>query len=144
MKSKPKILPYVFLCCTTISGSVFAGAMSDIAPKSSNHFEVIGALGIANLMAGDGYLGVTDSETDRLLQTNRNDWNTFTGQLGIGYVYYLHGAQQYAENTQWFPWIEPEVNGYYLPKLIGKKMTNAGSSFNKAFFQLKIRKNSLC
>jgi opacity protein-like surface antigen len=82
--------------------------------KGSNHFEVIGALGIASLMAGDGYLGVTSSETDRLVQTNRNDWDAFTAQLGIGSIYYLNGAQQYAENTQWFPWIEPELNAYYL------------------------------
>lgn len=79
-----------------------------------NHFEAIGALGIANLKADDAYLGVTTSETDRLFQTNRSDWNAFTGQLGIGYLYYMHGAQQYSDNTQWFPIIEPEVNAYYL------------------------------
>ncbi|MBL7481765.1 SPOR domain-containing protein [Legionella bononiensis] len=82
--------------------------------QDPNHFEVIGALGVANLMLGDGYMGVTSDETDRLVQTNSNDWDTFTGQLGLGYVYYLHGAQRYSENTQWFPWIEPELNGYYL------------------------------
>ncbi len=112
MKSKLKGLNY--LCCFALSGSVFAGAMGDITPQSVNHFEVIGALGFANLSAGDGYLGVTSSETDRLVQTNNNNWNTFAAQLGLGYVYYLHGAQQYSENVQWFPWIEPELNGYYL------------------------------
>ncbi|MBA3535379.1 MAG: SPOR domain-containing protein [Tatlockia sp.] len=88
-----------------------------IAPlRNPNHFEVIGAVGIANLEAEDGYLVVTSDETDQLIQTNHNDWNNFTGQLGIGYVYYLHGAQQYSENLQWFPWIEPELNGYYLSR----------------------------
>jgi len=58
-------------------------------------------------------LRVTNSEVDKLVQTN-NDWNTFAAQLGIGYLYYLNGAQEYSENLQWFPWVEPEINGYYL------------------------------
>lgn len=86
-----------------------------LAPvKGPNHLEVIGALGIASLNAGDGSLGVTSNETDRLVQTNSNDWNTFTAQLGIGSIYYLRDAQQYSENTQWFPSVEPELNAYYL------------------------------
>jgi opacity protein-like surface antigen len=113
MKSQLKGLRLNYLACyLTLSGSVFAGTMGNVAP--ANHFEGIGALGVASLDAGDGYLGVTSSETDRLVQTNRNNWDIFTAQLGIGYVYYLFGAQQYSENIQWFPWIDPEINGYYI------------------------------
>lgn len=108
--------------------------------KGPNHFEVIGALGIANLMAGDGYLGVTSSETDRLVQTNSSDWNTFTGQLGLGYVYYLHGAQRYSENTQWFPLIEPEINGYYLGRnsIKGDVWRFSSPAFNDMTYNMPI------
>lgn len=82
--------------------------------KGPNHLEVIGALGIASLNAGDGYLGVTSSETDRLVPTNNNEWGALTAQLGIGSIYYLHNALQYSDYLQWFPWIEPELNAYYL------------------------------
>jgi opacity protein-like surface antigen len=117
-----------------------------LAPvKGPNHFEVIGAVGIANLMAGDGYLGVTSSETDRLVQTNRNDWSTFTGQLGIGYVYYLNGAQQYSENTQWFPWIEPELNGYYLARnsITGDVWRFGSPAFNDMTYNMPIESTRL-
>lgn len=108
--------------------------------KSANHLEVIGALGIASLTAGDGYLGVTSSETDRLVQTNRNDWNTFTAQLGIGSIYYLNGAQQYSENTQWFPWIEPEVNAYYLggESIKGDVWRFSSPAFNDMTFNMPV------
>lgn len=79
-----------------------------------NHFEVIGAVGVGNLMPGSGLLGVTSNETDFLVQPNGNNWNTFAGQAGIGYVYYRPGALQYSDKAQWFTAIEPEVNGYYL------------------------------
>jgi opacity protein-like surface antigen len=86
-----------------------------LAPmKDPNHLDVMGALGVAQLNSGTGYLGITSSETDRLNPNNNNGWDAFTGQIGVGYVLYLHGAQQYSENTQWFPWVEPQIRGYYL------------------------------
>lgn len=82
--------------------------------KAKNHFEVIAGLGIAKLNAGNSELGVTSSETDKLVQTNPNAWNTFGAQLGVGYIHYFGDARQYADKVQWFPSIEPEVNLYYL------------------------------
>ena len=69
-------------------------------------------LGIAGLRANDTNLGVTESETDKLV--NKDAWGTFAAQLGIGYVYYFRDSQQYSDQTQWFPSIEPELNVYYL------------------------------
>ena len=82
MKSKANGFYSISLCCLALSGTVFAGAMGGVM-ADPNHFDLIGAGGVANLMAGDGFLGVTSSETDRLVQTNRNAWNTFTGQVGL-------------------------------------------------------------
>jgi opacity protein-like surface antigen len=86
----------------------------DPAPVDYNHFEILGAGGIAKLDAGNSQLGVTGSEQDRLVQTNSNNWNTAAAQLGVGYVYYFGNARPYSKKVQWFPSIEPEINGYYL------------------------------
>ncbi len=88
-------------------------ASSGLETTVGNHFEIIGALGAANISADDVNLRVTTSEIDRLVP-NSSDWNTFAAQLGVGYFYYLNGAQEFSENLQWFPSVEPEINGYYL------------------------------
>lgn len=93
--------------------SLAAGAM-DIDALVANHFEVIGALGVGAYGPGDGVLGVTSNETDRLVQSGNNNWNNLAAQLGVGYVHYFRDPQQYPDSVLWFPSIEPEVNGYYL------------------------------
>ena len=85
-----------------------------IEPRATNHIDFIGALGVASLDLSDGYLEVTSSETDRLIQTNNNNWNTLAAQLGVGYVYYSSNYNPYSDQAQWFTSIEPEINGYYL------------------------------
>jgi opacity protein-like surface antigen len=96
------------------SDNVIIKNINILEPIAGNHFEVIGGLGIAGINASNASMRVTSSEVDTLVQTNNNDWNTFAAQLGIGYLYFLNGAQEYSENLQWFPWVEPEINGYYL------------------------------
>lgn len=139
MKSKLKGLKHFFFCFA-LSGSVFAGAMGIIVPASSNHFEVTGALGVAGLGVSNGFLGVTSSETDRLVQTNRYDWNTFAGQLGLGYVFYVPGAQLYSEKVQWFSSLEPELNGYYLSRtnLIGEVRRFGSPNFNEMTYKIPV------
>lgn len=108
--------------------------------KPNNHFEILGGLGVANLRADDGELGVTSNETDKLVQTNSNDWNTFAAQLGAGYVYYFGDAQTYSDDTQWFPSIEPELNLYYLSSnsIDGDVWRFNSSAFNNATFDIPI------
>ncbi|GEM_PF-2465505 len=84
------------------------------AEKARDHFEIIGALGAAKLNAGNSQLGITSSETDTLVQTNANNWTSYAGQLGAGYVHYFRDAQQYSDHVQWFPSIEPQLNFYPL------------------------------
>ncbi|AMQ28679.1 TPA: SPOR domain-containing protein [Legionella pneumophila] len=93
---------------------VVVGDKDGLDPTAPNHFDIIGAIGVATLEAGDSYLGVTSSETDRLVQTNSNDWNTLAAQLGVGYVYYFHNYNPFSDQVQWFTAIEPQINGYYL------------------------------
>ena len=106
IKYKPKFEPEYKTSHSMVVGDV-AGE-----PRRG-YFELIGAGSLSAVDAGDGLLGVTSSETDTLVQTNENDWNSWGGQFGVGYVYFRANAQKYAERTQWFPMIEPEVNVYY-------------------------------
>ena len=87
-----------------------------LTTKTDGNFEVIAALGLANVgVHGSSELGVTSSESDRLVSNGgSNSWNTFAAQLGLGYVYYLGDSQQSSDQLQWFPSVEPEINLYYL------------------------------
>jgi opacity protein-like surface antigen len=81
-----------------------------IAPLiSPNHFEVHGAIGIANIRAKDSLLGVTRSEIDKLVQTNDGHWGTGL-QLGLGYVFYRPNALLFPDHIQWLTAIEPQLN----------------------------------
>lgn len=77
------------------------------------YFEIIGAGSLSTTNQSNAFLGVTSNETDTLVQTNSNAWNSWGGQLGLGYVYFLRDAQEYSEHVQWFPMVEPQVNVYY-------------------------------
>lgn len=118
-----------------------------LAPvAATNYFEFIGAIGIANLDAGDSYLGVTSSETDKLIQTNDNDWNTVSAQLGIGYVYYLRDAQRYSDQVQWFPSIEPELNVYFLSSnsgIKGEVLRFGDTTFNDLTYKMPFHSNRI-
>ncbi|MEO8965196.1 MAG: outer membrane beta-barrel protein, partial [Gammaproteobacteria bacterium] len=126
MKFKMKPVLPLLICCLASSGSALADASDtkyhykDViykdapTPKNHDHFEVIGAGGTAKLNQGNSSFAVTSSESDTLHQTNASDWNTLAAQLGVGYVHYLHGAERYPKHIQWFPMVEPELNGYYL------------------------------
>lgn len=98
----------------TINPKIVIDDKTSIEPTAPNHIDIIGAIGVANLAAGNGSLGVTSSETDTLVQTNGNNWNTLAAQLGVGYVHYLRNYNPYSDQVQWFTAIEPELNGYYL------------------------------
>ncbi len=76
-------------------------------------FEFIAMGGIANLDADDASIDVTRSETDRLVQTDDDDWENWTGRLGIGYNYPLTDEFNH-EELVWFPIITPQLNFYYL------------------------------
>ena len=58
MKSRIKALRCFSLHCLALSGSVFAGGMGAVVAPVANpsHFEVLGAVGIANLIADDSKL----------------------------------------------------------------------------------------
>lgn len=120
---------------------VIIGDKDGIEPTAPNHIDIIGALGFASLGASDGYLGVTSSETDKLVQTNDNKWNTFAAQLGVGYVYYLRNYSPFSDQLQWFTAIEPQLNGYYLGQssIKGDVWRFSDPTFNEMTFNMPIQ-----
>jgi opacity protein-like surface antigen len=122
------------------TSQVVIGDKDGLNPTVPNHFDIIGAIGVADLEAGDGYLGVTSSETDRLVQTNSNDWNTLAAQLGVGYVYYFQNYTPFSDTVQWFTAIEPQINGYYLGQgdINGDVWRFSNSNFNDMTYHLSI------
>ena len=133
---------------TSVSSFLLLLALSNTAFASqANHYELIGALGAANLRTGGGsQLGVTSSETDKLQQTNNNNWNTFATQLGVGYIYYFHQYTKTPEKVQWFPAIEPEINLYYLSSnsnIKGNVWRFGSSAFNQLTYQMPLRSTRL-
>lgn len=123
------------------AGSKSVDLGSNTPEKAHDHPEIIGALGVGDLMPGSGQLGVTNSETDFLVQPNGNNWNVFGAQAGVGYVHYFPGALQYSENLQWFPSIEPKLNAYYLGQetFSGDVWRFNSSAFNEMTYTMSIQ-----
>ncbi len=76
-------------------------------------FEILVMGGTVSLDAEDTSLQITEWETDKLTQANEGDWKSWTGQIGVGYVYPLAEDLETGD-VQWFPLINPQLNVYYL------------------------------
>jgi opacity protein-like surface antigen len=125
-------LVFCVLICAFNTSFAAISSVPTIRAHTPGYFEVIGAGSISNVDA-DGSIAVTSSETDTLHQTNNNAWNSWGGQLGVGYVYFLGHAVEYSDKVQWFPTFEPELNVYF------NKYKNSGQVWrfgSPAFSQL--------
>ena len=85
MKNETKIewiTPLIVLCTLMLACPVTFAASHHAKKKLYNahtpgYFEAIGAGSVSNVRAANGHLGVTSSETDTLVQTNNNAWNSW-------------------------------------------------------------------
>jgi len=115
--------------------------------ESHNHFDILGAVGVATITTDtdNAKLGVTSSETDLLVQTSGNRWNSFEGQLGAGYVYYFGDAQPYSNQTQWFPSVEPELNVYHITNhnISGDVWRFSSPAFNQLTYTTSVQSTRL-
>ena len=152
MKLQMKKIHCLLFCCVAFSGSVAASTVvkTDIQQPyfytQLNHLEVMGALGAANLNAGNSLLGVTTSETDKLVQTNSNNWGTFDAQLGVGYVYYFAETGPVINKVQWLPTVEPQLNLYYLQNntgVNGNVWRFNNPAFNQLTYKMPVRSTRL-
>jgi opacity protein-like surface antigen len=147
-----KGIPYLFfsLCIVALNGAAFASTpkhsykdYKDMPLRSSNHFEVIGAGGLAKLRAGNSTYAVTGDETDTLVQTNENQWSTLAGQLGGGYVYYFYSNRRHTNHLRWFPSIEPQLNLYQLSSDSIEGNVLRFGSYNQGTFDIPVRSTRL-
>ncbi len=107
----------------------------------SDHFAIIGSLGVANLRVKNSVIGVTYDETDRLLQTNKNHWESLGAQVGLGYVHYFRGNTGYLGQAQWFPFIQPQVNVHFIngnPGIKGNVQLFESQDSNQLFFNAPV------
>ncbi len=114
-----------------VSKTAFALGLGFFSDNIPVNFEIIGGLGGAQVNAGNSELGVTQSETDKLVQTNTNAWNSWIGQVGLGFIYYFGSPLRYSEQIQWFPSLEPELN---LKQLSNNNITGNVWRFNSPAF----------
>ncbi len=82
-------------------------------------FQLSLLLGIATLNQDDGSIKVAPDEVDVLTQSNGNDWDTWTGQFGVGYVMPLYWGEDAEESKMesgiaWFDTITPQINVYVI------------------------------
>ena len=164
MNLKRKRISCLLFCCLAVSGSVFAAIPGQntatmkkdhyrngaISKKPHNHFEVLGALSISQLEAGSSNLGVTSSETDKLVQTNSDSWNAPGGQLGVGYIYNFQRAEKYyskhkEKRVKWFTSIEPQVNLYQISSnsIKGDVWRFGSSAFNQMTYDIPVHSTRL-
>lgn len=130
----------------TYKGAVgYKGEVMAEPEMKRNHFEGIGALGIGKLNAANSYLGVTQSETDSLVQTNSSSWDTFGAQLGAGYIFNRCGTLQCSDHVQWFTAIEPQVNLYYLASnsIKGNVVRFNNANFNQMTYDMPVHSTRL-
>lgn len=139
----------IFICllfsCSAIASPITSPVHTNykneisIAATDPNHFELIAAAGIMQLNAGHSFIGITTNETDELIQTNDNRWNTWVGQLGIGFVNFFPNKLAFSPLTQWFPSWEPQVNFYYSPNYVeGDIYRFSDPAFNEFNFKTSI------
>lgn len=140
MKLKMKSISAAILFGTMLSSPVIAFSET----TQGNYFEAIGAVGAANLRANDGNIGITSSETDKLVQTNQNKWKTIDAQVGAGYFYYFKTSQN--GSLQILPSIEPQLNLYYLYSndgLRGNVLRYGDAAYNQLTYQIPVRSTRL-
>jgi opacity protein-like surface antigen len=102
----------IIMSCIDCPAAFAAQSSPTLAKKQAytpGYLEVIAAGNLSNVNTRNSTIAVTRSETDKLVQTNQNAWNSWGGQFGVGYVYFLGQAVEFSQATQWFPKFESEV-----------------------------------
>ncbi|MFA6036700.1 MAG: outer membrane beta-barrel protein [Legionellales bacterium] len=120
-------------CLAAVCTTVLA---NDFEPYSE--FILMG--GITTIDAEDTDLVVTASETDKLVQTNGNDWDTWTGQIGFGYVFSF--VEDFSTgDVAWFPIINPQINLYVIgdSDITGDVWRFESPAYNQADYTMGFR-----
>ena len=105
---------------------VVSGPLDEKGLFDDGNFQFSTLIGIATVDQNDGTIAVTRSETDTLLQTNGDAWDSWTGMFGVGYVfplewedeeeysYHRHAEEPNDNEPRWFGTVTPQLNLYIL------------------------------
>ena len=118
----------VLLSCATLAatGVAFAGGDKDYdrelvmrddrvyEEEEEGFFELLVFGGVASMDPESTTLHVSPDETDLLTNSTSDDWDSWTAQVGVGYVYPIEGDDMYTGDVRWFANINPQLNLYYL------------------------------
>lgn len=80
----------------------------------TGYYEFVGGFGLAQVIIGKSFIGVTPTETDLLYQFNYRAFRSGVFHAGIGYLSFLNASERYFCKKTWFPSIEPILNLYYF------------------------------
>ncbi|MGA2654959.1 MAG: outer membrane beta-barrel protein [Gammaproteobacteria bacterium] len=69
--------------------------------------------GISSIDMEDTSLVINATDVDLLTQTSEDTWQAFTVEAGFGWVYFITN-QLKTGAVQWFPYVTPKINVYYL------------------------------
>lgn len=138
-----------------LSGCLLLGLSSNVAlandidsredeeDEFDGHFQVILMTGVA---ATDqhGSIRVTSDEKDNLVQTNKDDWDIWTFQAGLGYAFPLIEEDPDCL-VNWFPYLTPQLNAYLLndKKIHGDVYRFQNSHYNQATYEMNFNSKRL-
>jgi len=106
--------------------------------EAENYWELM-IFGGAATMDIDPTIRVTPSETNRLSQENGSQLDSWTAQLGVGYVIPLFDSERFSDEIQWLPAIEPQINVYYLSgDNKGDVYFDSSNDFDVADYKMRI------
>jgi len=104
-------------------------------------FLALGAFGAVD--TSDFVISETESWKDKF-SPNDESWEAWSAQLGVGYMIPLFDAEEYSDEVQWFPGIEPQLNVYYLDgNTDGDVYLFESPDFNNARYGLDIESTRL-
>lgn len=147
---KKVLLASVVLLATATPGAAFAFWDYDsedeeneiiVGNPAKGHFEAHIWGGWAGFDPQDADLkfhGVEDK-----LRNSDNDWDSWTAQIGVGYVQPLFCAEECSNELQWLTAIQPQINLYYVDGNVNGDLDYNGSHHYKSESTLKIQSTRL-
>ncbi|MFI4955175.1 MAG: hypothetical protein ACHP9Y_04600, partial [Gammaproteobacteria bacterium] len=134
----------IFICIASLFITTIVSAAKEVEPT----LQLTGMLGIANIQQNDATYDLTSSETDKLVATDTQNWDSWSLQLGAGYkipLFWNINKEKSADDIQWFTAITPQINFYILngTDIPGQVYRFEDSDDNDAAYKMKFNSTRL-
>ena len=111
--------------------------------EAEPYWEFLAMGAFAAINTDDFFISETENWKDKF-SPDDGSWESWSAQLGVGYMIPLFDAEEYSDELQWFPGIEPQVNVYYLDgNTSGDVYLFESADFNNAGYGLDIESTRL-